>query len=118
MEENDIVIDEQKDWRALISDLGDTLVLCFETKPGGIPVQGEVDDALEDIYGYETKIGIGDLEMTMDDGSYIVYCGDCPEEQIEEFKPKIIEYLKKIYSENKERFAERIEADLAEYDEL
>lgn len=118
MGENNIVIDEQKDWRAVISDLGDTLVLCFETKPSGIPVQGEVDNALEDIYGYETKIGIGDLEMLMDDGAYIVYYGDCPEEQIAELKPKITEYLKKIYNENKKRFTERIETDLAEYDEL
>lgn len=118
MDEKRIVIDEQKDWRAIIEDLGDTLVLCFETKPSGIPIQGEVDEALEDIYGWETKIDIGDLEMTMDDGSYIVYYGDCPEEQYAELIPQIIRYLTAIYTDNKERFVKCIKADLAEYDEL
>ena len=118
MDEKRIVIDEQKKWRAVIEDLGDTLVLGFETKPSGIPIQGEVDEALEDIYGWETKIGIGDLEMTMDDGSYIVYYGDCPEEDHSELRPQIIKYLTAIYTDNKKRFAERIKTDLAEYDEL
>lgn len=118
MEENNIIIDEQENWRAIIDDLGDTLVLCFETKPSGILIQGEVDEALEDIYGWETKIGVGDLEMEMDDGSYIVYYGDCPKEQHAELKPKIIQYLTSVYAENKERFAKCIEADLKEYDKL
>lgn len=116
--EEKIIIDEQKDWRAIIYDLGDTLALCFETKPSEIPIQGEVDEALEDIYGWETEIGIGDLVMTMDDGSYIVYYGDCPEEQLAELKPKIIEYLTAIYTENKNRFEKCIKADLDEYDKL
>lgn len=118
MDKKDIIIDEQKNWRAVICDLGDTLALCFETKPSGIPIQGEVDEALEDIYGWETKTGIGDLEMTMDDGSYIVYFGDCPEEQHAQLKPQIIKYLTAIYTDNKKRFAKCIKADLAEYDEL
>lgn len=112
------IIDEQKDWRAVIEDLGDTLVLYFVTKPSEIPIQGEVDEALEDIYGWETKIGIGDLEMTMDDGSYIVFYGDCPQEQYTELRPKIKDYLTKIYVDNKKRFVKRIKKDLKEYDEL
>lgn len=112
------VIDEQKRWRAVVEDLGDTLVLYFETKPSEIPIQGEVDEALEDIYGWETKIGIGELEMTMDDGSYSVYYGDEPEEKYAELRPKIKEYLTKIYTENKKRFVKRIKADLKEYGDL
>ncbi len=112
------IIDEQKDWRAIIEDLGDTLVLYFVTKPSEIPIQGEVDEALEDIYSWGTKIGIGDLEMCMDDGSYSVYYGDCPEEQYSELRPIIKEYLTKIYTDNKKRFVKRIKADLKEYGEL
>lgn len=112
------IIDEAEHWRAVIEDLGDTIVLNFVTKPREIPIQGEVDEALEDIYGWETKIGIGELEMTMDDGSYIVFYGDCPQEQYFELRPKIKEYLTKIYTENKIRFVKCIEADLKEYDEL
>ena len=118
MDKKRIVIDEQKNWSAIIEDLGDTFVLSFETKPSGIPIQGEVDEALEDIYGWETKIGIGDLEMMMDDGSYIVYYGDYPEDQLAKLKPKIIKYLTAIYTDNKKRFAKCIKADLSEYDEL
>lgn len=113
-----IIIDEQKDWRAVIEDLGDTLVLSFITKPSEIPIQGEVDEALEDIYGWETPIGIGDLVMDMDDGSYLVYYGDCPKEQHAELRPKIINYLTTIYTDNKSRFEKRIKADLEEYDRL
>lgn len=112
------IIDEQENWRAVIEDLGDTLVLYFITKPSGIPIQGEVDEALEDIYGWETPIGIGDLEMTMDDGSYSVYYGDYPQEQYAELRPKIKNYLTKIYTDNKKRFVKRIKADLEEYDKL
>jgi len=112
------IIDEQKNWRAVIEDLGDTLVLYFITKPSEIPIQGEVDEALEEIYGWETKIGIGNLEMTMDDGSYSVYYGDYPKAQYAELRPKIKEYLTKIYTENKKRFVKCIKADLKEYGEL
>lgn len=112
------IIDEQKDWSAVLYDFGDTIALCFETKPSGIPIQGEVDEALEDIYGWETQTGIGDLVMEMDDGSYFVYYGDCPKEQHAELKPKIINYLTTIYTDNKSRFEECIKADLEEYDEL
>lgn len=118
--EEKLIIDEEKNWRAVIWDLGDTLSLCFETKPSEIPIQGEVDEALEDKYGWETKIGIGELEMEMemDDGSYIVYYGDCPQNQHEKLRPQIIEYLTKIYFDNKERFVNCISADLKEYDKL
>ncbi len=116
--EDKIIIDEQKNWRAIIEDLGDTLVLYFVTKPSEIPIQGEVDEALEDIYGWETKTGIGNLEMTMDDGSYSVYYGDQPEEQYAELRPKIKEYLTKIYTDNKKRFVKRIKSDLKEYGDL
>ena len=112
------IIDETKHWRAVIEDLGDTMVLNFVTKPSEIPIQGEVDEALEDIYGWETKIGIGELEMEMDDGSYIVFYGDYPQEQYTELRPKIKEYLTKIYTDNKKRFVKRIKADLKEYDTL
>ena len=112
------IIDEQKDWRAIIEDLGDTLVLYFITKPSEIPIQGEVDEALEELYGWETKTGIGDLEMIMSDGSYIVYYGDYPNNQYAELRPKIKEYLTKIYTDNKDRFVKCIQADLNEYDEL
>lgn len=112
------VIDEQKDWSAVIYDYGTTIALCFETKPSEIPIQGEVDSALEDIYGWETETGIDDLVMEMDDGSYLVYFGDCPEEQHVALKPQIIKYLTTIYTENKARFEECIKANLEEYDEL
>lgn len=113
-----ITIDEQKDWRAVIRVLDDTITLGFETKPSEIPIQGEVDDALDGVYDYETKIGIYDLEMTLDDGFCIVYYGDCPQEKHAEVRPKIIEYLTNIYNENKKRFVKCIKADLKEYDEL
>ncbi len=116
--EERLIIDEQKDWRAVIYDYGETIALCFETKPSEIPIQGEVDSALEDIYGWETETGIGDLVMEMDDGSYLVYLGDCPKEQHAELKPQIIEYLKKIYTDHKPLFEKCIKADLDEYDEL
>lgn len=113
-----IVIDEQKDWRAFIWVLDDTVSLGFETKPSEIPIQGEVDDALDGIYDYETEIGIGDLKMTLDDGFCIVYYGDCPKEQHEGIRPQIIEYLTNVYKENKKRFAKCIKADLKEYERL
>ncbi len=112
------IIDETNCWRAIIEDLGDTIALYFVTKPSEIPIQGEVDEALEDIYGWETKIGIGELEMIMADGSYIVFYGDCPQEQYAVLRPKIKEYLTKIYTDNKKRFAKSIKADLKEYETL
>ena len=113
-----IIIDEEKDWSAVIYDFGETIALCFETKPSEIPIQGEVDEALEYIYGWETETGIGDLVMEMDDGSYLVYYGDCPEEQYADLRPKIINYLTAIYTDNKARFEKCIKADLEEYDKL
>lgn len=118
MEENKIIIDEQENWQAVIEDIGDTIILWFLTKPSEIPIQGEVDEALEDIFGWETPIGIENLEMSMDDGSYSVYYGDLPEERYADLKPKIIDYLTSIYNEYKDRFVKRIETDLEEYDEL
>ena len=118
MQEKEIIIDEQKHWRAKIYFVEDTIYLGFETKPSEIPIQGEVDEALEGVYDYDTKIGIGDLEMTIDDGFYMVYYGDCSEEMKAEVKPKIVEYLKNVYLENKKRFVKCIKADLKEYDEL
>ncbi len=116
--ENRLVIDEHKNWCAVIEDFEDTIVLSFLTKPSEIPIQGEVDEALEDVFGWETKIGIGELEMSMDDGSYSVYYGDCPEEEYEKLKPEIINYLISIYTKFKKRFIKRINADLKEYDDL
>lgn len=117
MEKDGIIIDERENWRAVINNYGETLCLSFETKPRGTTIQGEVDEALEDIYGWETKIGIEDLEMEMDDSLYLVYYGDCPKERHDELRPQIIAYLTKIYNENKERFEERILADLKDYEE-
>ncbi len=47
MENKRIVLDdENKDWRAVL-DIYDTVVaLSFVTKPGEIPVQGDIDEVL------------------------------------------------------------------------
>lgn len=120
MENRDIVIDEQENWRAVIYFIGDdSICLGFETKPSGIAIQGNVDDALEDTHGYYVKnIGVEDLDMCMDDGFWVVYYGDCSEDKKQEVVPKIVDYLTALYNDNKKKFIKSIKADLKFYDKL
>lgn len=116
MENKRIVLDdENKDWRAVL-DIYDTVAaLSFVTKPGEIPVQGDIDEVLgwDDI-----PTGIWDLTLFADDGSFLVDYADRTPEEIEEFIPELINYFKELYEKNKKKFAKGVKSTLKEYGEL
>ena len=118
IEKTDIVIDEQVNWRAVIEDLDNVVTLSFYTKPTGIPIQGEIHDALDKIYNYEDQISAYGVSVLSDDGFCGIYLDDLPKDKWKEVKPKMIEFLTDFYNKNKTEFSLQVIETLKDYDEL
>jgi len=103
--EEHVIDDSNEKWKAVVVLQDTVAALCFETKPSGTPIQGNVDDTL----GYEEiKIGIGNLELTADDGSFIVDFVHFSAEQKQQIKQPVLKYLTKLYTDNKKKFSKNI----------
>ena len=115
MEERIILDDTNKKWRAVVFFYDTVAGLCFETKPGGIPIQGDIDDVL----GYDDiPTGIGDLELFADDGSFLVDFSHYTPEQAEKVKQPLTDYFKELYETKKALFKKGVKKTLKYYDEL
>ncbi|MDR3263994.1 MAG: hypothetical protein LBT30_06775 [Clostridiales bacterium] len=114
----ELVIDETQTYTAVIEWGGSYASLSFKDKEGWL-VQGEVDNTLEpqnyDGYGYDIATGIGELTIFPDDGYFIISLEDYPVDKIFRDKQKIIDCLKNVYFDNKEKFRLNIESDLGSY---
>lgn len=117
MAENEtyIVDDTNEKWRAEIEFYGKTAWLSFRTKPEGMPIQGRVDGTL----GWkDIKTGVDGLEMTPDDGAFIVDFSDRDDGRTDRIKRGLIEYFTGVYEKNKEKFAKRLERDAKDYEDM
>ncbi len=112
MEQSDIVIDRQEGFIALIEDLGNVVTLSFYTNPEGNCIQGHVDETFELIYDYKISLDIENAEVLGDDGFLGVYLDDLTEEERQEAKPRIVEYLTAFYNEYRKRFERSLKRDL------
>ena len=108
---SEIIIDDKQKWKAVIQFFDGGAALRFYTKPVGNlvgePIQGRVDDTLG--YG-ERKIGIGDLKLEADDGSFNIYFDSKQPRQ------PIVDYLAKLYNDNKKKFVKNITRDIKDYE--
>jgi hypothetical protein len=106
---NKIVIDStHRSWNAVIDGSDNTIWLCFEMKGSGVTIQGNVDNVLGN---EEFSIGIRQLKLFPDDGSFIVSLG----EREQGLHEKVCNRLIQLYRENKYRFEKSIKKDIKNY---
>ncbi len=108
-----IIDDSNEKWQAVIDVSEKVVCLCFEKKKANSIVQGYVDETL----GKENiPTGINGLEVLPDDGMFIIDFQDYSVEQAQVVKQPLIDFLTKLYEDNKNKFMKNISKDIKHYE--